>query len=300
MEKQAGEQADRTTAESFESYRTYLFAIAYRMMGSAMDAEDIVQETYIRYQAAAASQTIHSLKAYLTTILTRLCIDQLDLARRKRELYVGPWLPEPILTETTPAANDLEERAEMEESISLAFLVLLEQLQPFERAVFLLREVFEYEFAEIADMLGKSETACRRSFSRAKLHLRTQRPRFPASQQRQRRLLDGFVQAVENGEMQTLTNLLAEEVVLWADGGGKIKYAAYRPIIGRDAVARFSLGTRRFWPPNYNTKGAVVNGQPAVLVCDGDAVFSVLTIDVEADHIQTVRVIANPEKLTRV
>src|SRR3954447_4553992 len=197
----------RNMAESFESYRTYLFAIAYRMLGSAMDAEDMVQETYIRYQAAVDSQAelqgIRSLKAYLTTILTRLCIDQLHLARRKRELYVGPWLPEPILTDSASVAADPERRVEAEESISLAFLVLLEQLQPFERAVFLLREVFDYEFGEIATMLGKSEGSCRRSFSRAKLHLREHRPRYPASRQTHQQLLEGYIQAVENGEMET-------------------------------------------------------------------------------------------------
>src|SRR5256714_7784240 len=181
--------------ESFETYRSYLFAIAYRMLGSEMDAEDMVQETYIRYQAAPA-QTIHSLKAYLTTILVRLCMDQLDLARRKREVYVGPWLPEPILTATTTDAADPEKRVEMEESISLAFLVLLEQLQPFERAVFLLREVFEYEFAEIATMLEKSEAACRRSFSRAKQHLVNRRPRFPQAPETHRQLLTSFLAAV--------------------------------------------------------------------------------------------------------
>src|SRR2546427_2058210 len=180
--------------ESFETYRPYLFSIAYRMLGSAMDAEDMVQETYIRF-SATPKDSIHSLKAYLTTILTRLCMDQLQLARRKRELYVGPWLPEPILTAETAETGDPEKRVEMNESISLAFLVLLEQLQPFERAVFLLREAFEYEFAEIATMLDKSEAACRRSFSRAKLHLRAHRPRFGASRQIHRQLLDGYVQA---------------------------------------------------------------------------------------------------------
>src|SRR5438876_84473 len=182
--------------EAFEIYRPYLFSIAYRMLGSAMDAEDMVQETYLRSQATP-EQTIHSLKAYLTTILVRLCVDQLQLARRKRELYVGPWLPEPILTEETPDAADPEKRVETEESISLAFLVLLEQLQPFQRAVFLLREVFEYEFSEIAAMLGKSEAACRRSFSRAKPHLGEHRPRFPASRETHRQLLSGYLQAVE-------------------------------------------------------------------------------------------------------
>ncbi len=214
--------------ESFETYRHYLFAIAYRMLGSAMDAEDMVQETYLRYQTTPP-ETIHSLKAYLTTILTRLCMDQLQLARRKRELYVGPWLPEPIRTEEIAEAADPEKRVETEESISLAFMVLLEQLQPFERAVFLLREVFEYEFAEIATMLDKSEAACRRSFSRAKLHLREHRPRFPASPQTHEQLLSGYSQAVQTGEMAPLMNLLSEDVVLWADGGGKIKQAALRP-----------------------------------------------------------------------
>src|SRR5438093_4870682 len=174
------------------------------MLGSAMDAEDMVQETYLRYQTTPP-ETIHSLKAYLTTILTRLCMDQLDLARRKREQYVGPWLPEPILTATTSEAADPEKHVEMEESISLAFLVLLEQLQPFERAVFLLREVFAYEFAEIAAMLGQSEAACRRSFSRAKLHLQEHRPRFPASPDTHRQLLTGFLQAAQGGDMAALT-----------------------------------------------------------------------------------------------
>src|SRR5437763_7593530 len=161
--------------ESFETYRPYLFAIAYRMLGSAMDAEDMVQETYLRYQTTPP-ETIRSLKAFLTTILTRLCMDQLQLARRKRELYVGPWLPEPILTTTTPASEDPAERVEREESISLAFLMLLEQLQPFERAVFLLREVFVYDFAEIATMLDKSQAAFFRSLRRSQQHFRAHRP----------------------------------------------------------------------------------------------------------------------------
>ena len=285
--------------ESFESYRPYLFSIAYRMLGSAMDAEDMVQETYLRYQTTPA-EPIRSLKAYLTTIIIRLCMDQLHLARRKREVYVGPWLPEPILTTTTPSSEDPAERVDREESISLAFLVLLEQLQPFERAVFLLREVFEYAFAEIASMLGKSEAACRRSFSRAKQHLKEHRPRFPASPETHRELLNGYFQAVENGEMTPLQNLLAEEVTLWADSGGKVKGAALRPISGRDAVARFSVGTKRFLPEDYRVEMAEVNRQPALIFRTGDRAFLVLTIEVEEGHIQAIRLIANPEKLTRI
>ena len=201
---------------------------------------------------------------------------------------------------TTTEAADPEKRVETEESISLAFLMLLEQLQPFERAVFLLREVFEYEFAEIATMLDKSEAACRRSFSRAKAHLAEHRPRFPASAQTHQQLLSGYLQAVENGEMNTLTNLLTEEVTLWADGGGKVKQAALRPIRGRDAVARFSLGTRRFWPENARVEMAEVNGEPAAIIRTGGRVFSVLSIEVEAEQIRAIRIIANPEKLAQV
>ncbi len=285
--------------ESFETYRSYLFAIAYRMLGSAMDAEDMVQETYLRYQGTPLD-TIRSLKAFLTTIITRLCVDQLQLARRKREVYVGPWLPEPLLTAPTPASEDPAERVDREESISLAFLVLLEQLQPFERAVFLLREVFAYEFGEIATMLDKSEAACRRSFSRAKKHLRAHRPRFPASPQTHRQLLSGFFQAAQGGHMTPLMDLLSEDVTLWADGGGKIKTAALRPIVGRDAVARFSLGTVRFLPEDYQVEIAQVNGQAAVIIRTGGQALFVLTIEVEAGHIQAIRIIANPEKLARI
>ncbi len=204
--------------ESFETYRLYLFAIAYRMLGSTMDAEDMVQETYLRYQATPP-ETITSLKAFLTTIITRLCMDQLHLARRKREVYPGPWLPEPITAVDALEVVNPEERVDTEESISLAFLLLLEQLQPIERAVFLLREVFEYDYPEIATFLGKSEVACRQWFSRAKKHLADHRPRFPASPETQRQMLTGFLQAAQAGEITTLMNMLAEDVTLWVDSG---------------------------------------------------------------------------------
>src|SRR5258708_518252 len=265
------------------------------MLGSAMDAEDMVQETYLRYQGTP-KDSIRSLKAFLTTIITRLCVDQLQLARRKREVYVGPWLPEPILTAMTPASEDPAGRVEREESISLAFLMLLEQLQPFERAVFLLHEVFEYEFAEIATMLGKSEAACRRSLSRAKKHLAEHRPRFPASAQTHRQLLSGYLQAAQGGDITPLMDLLSENVTLWTDAGGKLKQAALRPIVGRDAVARFSFGTIRFLPEDSQTDIGEVNGQAALIIRAGGQVFSVLSIEVEAEHIQTIRIIANPEK----
>ena len=289
--------------ESFESYRSYLFSIAYRMLGSAMDAEDMVQETYLRYQTTP-SETIISLKAFLTTILTRLCMDQLHLARRKREQYIGPWLPEPIITAGTSELAKVEERVDAYESISLAFLVLLEQLQPLERAVFLLREVFDYEYAEIATFLGKSEVACRQSFSRAKKHLGDHRPRFPASPDTQKQLLTGFMQAVQAGEMTPLMNLLAEDVTFWADGGGKVKQAALRPIAGRVAVARFILESspifRRTLPEDAQVELAEVNGQPALIIRAGAHALFVLTIEVEAQRIKTIRNIVNPDKLAHV
>src|SRR5438067_3164142 len=281
--------------ESFESYRSYLFAIAYRMLGSAMDAEDMVQETYLRYQGTPP-ETITSHKAFLTTIISRLCMDQLHLARRKREQYLGPWLPEPIIT--------VEERVDTYESISLAFLVLLEQLQPIERAVFLLREVFEYDYAEIATFLGKSEVACRQWFSRAKKHLGDHRPRFPASPETQKQLLTGFLRAVNAGEMTSLMSLLAEDVTFWGDGGGKVKGAATHPIAGRMAVARFFLETgslfRSALPEDFRVELAEVNRQPALIIRAAERAFSVLTIEVEAGHIRTIRVVANPDKLTHV
>jgi RNA polymerase sigma-70 factor, ECF subfamily len=285
--------------EEFETYRIYLFSVAYRMLGSAMDAEDMVQETYLRYQATP-SGVIHSLKAYLVTILTRLCVDQLQLARRTREEYIGPWLPEPIRTDLHSEADDPAMHIEQEESISLAFLVMLERLQPFERATFLLHDIFGYGFTEIAEILGKNEAACRRSNSRARHHLQGHRPRFTASHEVHQRLLSGYFQAVETGEMQNLMNLLAEDVILWTDSGGKTRTAAFRPIDGRDAVARFIMGTRRFWPEEYQAKYAEINGQPALLICTGEHVFCVITLDVDGEQIHTIRVLANPEKLASI
>ena len=250
------------------------------------------------------SETITSLKAYLTTIISRLCLQQLQLARRKREEYLGPWLPEPLLTTEDPELARVEEGTQVYESISLAFLILLEQLHPAERAVFLLREVFEYDYAEIAAFLGKSEVACRQLFSRAKKHLGENRPRFPASPETQKHLLTSFSQAVRSGEMVALMNLLAEEVTFWGDGGGKVKGAATQPITGREAVARFLLEIGRVvWqslPQGAQMELAAVNGQPALITRAGSRPLSVLTIEVEAGKIRTIRLVGNPEKLTHV
>src|SRR5215469_3252685 len=265
----------RKMDESFESYRSYLFAVAYRMLGSAMDAEDLVQETYLRYQAVSpqARASVVSLKAYLTTILTRLCVNQLQSAHQKREQYIGPWLPEPISTDGPGRAVNPEERVEWYESLSLAFLVLLEELQPTERAVFLLREVFDYQYEEIAGFLGKSEAACRQAFSRAKKHIAAGRPRFAPSLQTKQEMLSSFLVAVQGGDMNRLMTLLADDVTLSTDGGGKVRGQAMRLIAGRDRVARMAVGTTRLLPEGATSGIALVNGEPAAIIEVGGQVF---------------------------
>ena len=294
-----GRTDGRGTMESFETYRPYLFAIAYRMLGSAMDAEDMVQETYLRYEANVPVD-LRSLKAYLTTVLTRLCIDQLHLAYRQRETYLGPWLPEPILT-GAEHAPDVEEDAVMRESMSVAFLTLLERLQPAERAVFLLREVFDYDYADIAEFVGKKEAACRQMFSRAKKHLAEEHSGHTAPAEEQGRLIASFVQAIRAGDTAGLVSLLAEDVTLVADGGGKVAGAATQPVIGRADVVQFSLGaSRRFLQSTYTTELGEVNGQPALIRrADGRANL-VLTIAVEEGRVKTIRFMANPDKLSHV
>lgn len=293
------ERKQLNSVESFETYRSYLFSIAYRMLGSAMDAEDIVQETYLRYQAVTG-ETILSLKAYLTTILTRLCIDQTRLAYKQRETYLGPWLPEPILTANTHTPN-VEEDVMMHESLSLAFLQILEQLQPVERAVFLLREVFDYDYADIANIVDKNEAACRQLFRRAKQHLTDNQPRFSVPPAEHKRLLVGFLEAVRAGDQTTLMDLLTEDVKLVADSGGKVPGAATHPVIGNRAVALFSLGTNgRFPSPIYHIELSEVNYQPAVIVREGDRAVAVMTIEVEGQRVKTVQFMANPDKLAHL
>ncbi|HET8846005.1 MAG TPA: RNA polymerase sigma factor SigJ, partial [Ktedonobacteraceae bacterium] len=224
--------------EDFETYRALSLSIAYRMTGNMSEAEDIVQDAYLRVSATSGDE-IYSLKSYLTTTVTRLCLDYLKSARVAREHYIGPWLPEPILT----SDNSLlpSESAEMQESISMAFLVLLEALTPTERAVFLLHEVFDYTFPEVAEILDKSTANCRQIFHRAKEHLAGQRPRFTPSPVKQQYLLTRFLSACQNGDLTALTETLAQDVAAWADGGGKA-IAVVRPVFGLDAVARYCLG----------------------------------------------------------
>jgi len=283
--------------ETFETYRAYLFSIAYRMLGSVMDAEDMVQETYVRYQGAAHGPLL-SVKAYLTTILTRLCLDYLRLAYHQRETYLGPWLPEPILT---GGVASVEEGADMRESLSLAFLVMLERLPPVERAVFLLRSVFDYDYADIAQFVGKSEAACRQSFRRAKKHLAENPAHAAPAAEAHRQLLASFLQAVQTGDTSGLMSLLTEDVTLVADSGGKVPGAATHPVVGRQAVAQFAQGaSRRFLALGYHAEMSEVNHQPAFILRGADRAHVVLTIEAQGQQVQLVRLIANPDKLTRL
>jgi RNA polymerase sigma-70 factor, ECF subfamily len=280
-------------AEAFEHYRVLLFSIAYRMTSSASDAEDLVQETYLRYQARI-SEEIVSLKAYLTTIITRLALDYLKSARVTREQYMGTWLPEPILTSDDgefPQAS-----LEQQESLSLAFLRLLETLSPPERAVFLLHEVFDYPFSEIGMMLSKSTANCRQIYHRARQALQEQRARFEPEPQRLSQLLFSFLSATQAGNMAALTSLLAQDVVSWADGGGKAR-ANLKPLYGKLAVVRFWLSvTLKNERPGIFTL-AEINGSPALLFWEEGQLAGVLSLTLSAGGIQEIYALVNPEKL---
>ena len=285
--------------DPFEEYRSLLFAMAYRMLGSAMEAEDIVQEAYLRY-CATPPASIRTLKSFLATIVHHLCIDHLKSAQVRRESYVGPWLPEPILTGDSASHRSPLGQITDRESISMAFLVLLESLSPLERAVFLLREVFDYEYAEIAQITGREETACRQLFSRAKKHIREQRPRFPAAPEAHAKMVGRFMDACLAGDIDGLMSLLAEDVTVWADGGGKVAGAARHPIQGRAKVARATIGLLSRAPEGTSFEMTEANGLPALLIRVKGQIVGVLTLQVEGDFIRAVRNVANPDKLAHL
>lgn len=284
------------SAALFTENRSYLFGVAYRMLGTVMDAEDILQEAYLRWQTVD-SREVESPRAYLTTIVTRLCLDFLASARVRREQYVGPWLPEPLVV--SGPDKGAEELVERYESISMAFLVLLESLSPVERAVFLLREVFAYDYPEVARIVEKSEANCRQIARRARERISAGRPRFSADRERGERLLARFVDACTGGDLAGLEGVLAADITLWSDGGGKVQ-AALNPIHGANNVARFLLGILRRTPADVSARFAVINGGPGLIVSVAGHVQSVLAFDVGDDAIQAIRVVVNPEKLGRV
>jgi RNA polymerase sigma-70 factor (TIGR02957 family) len=284
------------TDEEFNELRRSAFAIAYRMLGSVSEAEDVVQEGFLRlHRARENGQRIESPRAYLSTVISRLSLDQLRSARVRRETYVGEWLPEPLVTS---GADDPARRAEMADSLSLAFLVLLESLSPEQRAAFLLHEVFDEPFARIAEIIGTTEQNARQLAARARRHVAERRPRFETSRRQQEELATRFFAAAEQGDLEGLEELLAHDVVLRGDGGGKAPAlaralhgrarAARTLIAGLRALARFGLILRR----------EQVNGQPGALVVDREGrLIAVMSLDVAEGQIQGVSSIVNPDKL---
>jgi len=280
-----------------EELRPRAFAVAYRMLGSVSEAEDIVQEALLRlHLRLQQGERIESSRAYLSTVVTRLCIDQLRSARVRRETYVGEWLPEPLVEDGRSHPAD---HAEVADSLSLAFLVLLESLTPEQRAAFLLREVFDYPYSQIAAIVGTGEDNARQLVARARRHVDERRPRFEASQQRREQLARSFLDAVGSGDLQALEALLAHDVVLHGDGGGRVRTIP-RPVHGRAKVARLLLAAMRAAEPfgGLSLRPVQVNGQPGAMASDAAGkLFGVLVLDVADGHIRTVRSIVNPDKL---
>jgi RNA polymerase sigma-70 factor, ECF subfamily len=285
-----------TRAEEFEELRPLLFSIAYRILGSVSEAEDAVQETWLRY-AASPTQPI-STKAFLSAVVTRISIDVLRSARVRREQYPGPWFPEPLLTDPY---QDPERSAELADSVSMAALLLLERLSPVERAVFVLRDVFGFGFAEIASAVGKSEPACRQLAVRARRHMDAGRPRFEADRREREELAARFFDALREGDVDGLRELLAADVELVGDAGGKAPQLA-RSIVGADKTARV-LASVYPWLVKIDVtmEPRQVNRQPGAVFRDRDGkVIHIMTLDVLGGRIQTIRAVGNPDKLGHV
>jgi RNA polymerase sigma-70 factor, ECF subfamily len=283
-------------AEEFEELRPLLFSIAYRILGSVSEAEDAVQETWLRYAASPTQPT--SVKAFLSAVVTRISIDVLRSARVRREHYVGQWLPEPLLTDPY---EDPERSAELADSVSMAALLLLERLSPLERAVFVLREVFGFDFGEIASAVGRSEAACRQLAVRARRHVDAGRPRFEADRREREKLAAQFFDALKEGDVDGLRELLAADIQLVGDGGGKVPALA-KTVIGADKVTRV-LASVFPWLTQIDVtlQPHQVNGQPGAIFRDrDDKVLAALALDVLDGQIQTIRTVSNPDKLGHV
>lgn len=281
--------------EIFNQYRDLLFSIAYRMLSSVSDAEDMLQETFVRWHQSS-DVDVQSPRAFLVTIITRLCINQLQSARVRREEYVGHWLPEPLLT----SLDDPSAASGIDESLSMAFLVLLEKLTPMERAVFLLREVFDYDYAEVARILDQNEANCRQILRRARQHVTDKRPRFDVSPGQRELLLQQFMGAVASDDLKGLITLLSDEAVLYTDGGGKGP-ALPALIYGASKVARGLLGgKKKNVPNNLVIRTAQINGElGAVSYLEGKP-FAVVTLDIVGGKIRNIYIVSNPEKLARL
>jgi RNA polymerase sigma-70 factor (ECF subfamily) len=292
---------------AFTEHRQALFGIAYRMLGSVADAEDVLQDAWLRWSSVDV-RTVREARAYLARTVTNLSLDRLSSAAAQRETYVGPWLPEPLVTSEDAswasigrARGDAEHEAEQAEAVSLAMLVVLETLSPLERAVFVLKDVFGFSFAEIAGMLERSEASVRQVGHRARSHVQARRPRYDAPADTRRRVTDEFLAACLGGDLNRMLDLLAPDVVAWTDGGGKIQ-AALRPLYGANNVARFILGILlKNRLPDLGVQHVLVNGQPGLLVTSAGVPDDVVTVDLNADGlIDGIRLIRNPDKLRHI
>jgi len=277
--------------DAFVAHRNLLFTVAYEMLGSAADAEDVLQETWLRWVDVDLGQ-VRDPRAYLVRVTTRQSLNRLRTMSRRREAYVGPWLPEPVLT--TP---DVAEEVELAESVSTALMLVLETLSPTERAVFVLREAFDVGYDEIADAVGKTPAAVRQIAHRARRHVDARRPRAAVSPQQTRAALDAFRHALDTGDLQGLLDLLAPEVVLLSDGGG-VKQAALHPVVGAGRVARYIVGGTGRTPHTLTTAPTSVNGSPALLLSLDGELDGVMTVRFEDDGITALYYVRNPAKLT--
>jgi RNA polymerase sigma-70 factor (ECF subfamily) len=287
---------DRLSATEFESLRRYLFSIAYRLTGSASEAEDVVQDAWLRMQNTSTSG-IQSLKAYLATVVTRQSLDVLRSSKHQREVYVGPWLPEPVLTSELVSAPSTD--VERDDDVSLAFLVLLERLTPEERAAYVLREAFDYPYDDIAEVLNKTAPAVRQLSHRARKHVESGRQRFPVSTSDQRRLSEAFLHATRTGELEGLRHLLTESATAWADGGAKTQ-AARRPLHGSDNISRWLVAIAGLGLSAAPMTIEEINGAFAGIFWESTQVRLVIVPEVGEHGIANLRIIRNPDKLAHL
>jgi RNA polymerase sigma-70 factor (ECF subfamily) len=287
-----GESVNDAAAE-FTAHRGRMFGLAYRMLGSAVDAEDVVQDAFLRWSGADRS-VIVAPGAWLARTVTNLCLDLLTSARVRRERYVGPWLPEPVLTEDGALGPD--DQAQRRDSVSLAMLALLERLTPTERAAFVLREAFAYDHASIAEVLGCSTVNARQLHSRARRRLEQDPPRARADAAEVRRLVERFLAAAREGDLPELESMLAADVVSWSDGGGQVS-AARHPVVGATKVGRLFMGLARKAGPDAGVDVREVNGEPALLVVTADDQLVVIALEVAGGRVAGVRAVVNPDKL---
>jgi len=276
--------------EEFLEHRELLFSIVYNVLGSVADTEDVLQETWLAWSGRSG---VENPRAYLVRVAVNAALARRTSISRRKEEYVGPWLPEPVVTPIDP-----EERSE---AVSLAVLVVLETLSPLERAVFVLHEVFGYQLAEIADILGRTPAAVRQLAHRAREHVQARRPRFVADPQVRLEVTQRFVDAIVGGDLDALLEVLAPDVTLWADGGGKARAAGLHPVLGRDRIGPLLIGDRVRRPvPSLDVRYRRVNGDPSALLLSGDTPFAVVVLDVEGNQVTGIYAITNPDKLTHV